>query len=599
MSNFLIALANAVPLFSIAKHPNETLIFSSFLAGILLVSWFLYIIQLNNTVLRLSNTLLGVCALALLSTHSVIPLIGCGIILLILSTICVQKKYTPITFWLCFLTLALYSLLSVFYVLQITSFLWPIFAIAVYFIFANLIFFAKLQTSLNLASNTVNRVSPTDDQKLLLLERSVFLNGYDNWRNTSEKRVVVLFKLEGLNQLNRMVGRDFGDLLIAKLGKTINDKLAHQDVMSLSLYQQNVNLCYLGGVDFVFAVDTSSETYLHQKLIQKIYDIVHQPMNIDSIDSELSLKVAIVEDKDHQQAQQLIAQAYLSVEYINPQQWLITFNEDIAKQAQQRKNLLADLSSIDFERDFELYFHPVIDISSNQIVFVELLLRWRHPKLGKIDAEEFIEEVSATGLMLPIAHWLLEKAAQLVLSIKQQGIEVPVSINLFGKELLQDEFIDHFASVLSSYSLNNGDIVIESPAHVFMSLPDQGEAILRRLKEKNIAVCLDHLGFEPLQLSKLPRLMLNYVKVDGFIVQELGENVNTRSLLSGIIEMSNSLGINVICAGTDSLTQLEYISKLKCHAAQGYLFSRPILAEGLASWLTQWNKKLASNERPF
>jgi EAL domain-containing protein (putative c-di-GMP-specific phosphodiesterase class I) len=89
------------------------------------------------------------------------------------------------------------------------------------------------------------------------------------------------------------------------------------------------------------------------------------------------------------------------------------------------------------------------------------------------------------------------------------------------------------------------------------------------------------------------------VKVDGFIVQELGENVNTRSLLSGIIEMSNSLGINVICAGTDSLTQLEYISKLKCHAAQGYLFSRPILAEGLASWLTQWNKKLASNERPF
>ena len=165
--------------------------------------------------------------------------------------------------------------------------------------------------------------------------------------------------------------------------------------------------------------------------------------------------------------------------------------------------------------------------------------------------------------------------------------------------MLQDEFIDHLATTLVEHRLSEGDIIIEAPANVFMGLPDFGESILRRLKENNIAVCLDDLGIEPLQLSKLPRLALNYVKVDGSIVKELAENVNTRSLLSGIIDMSNSLGIKVVCEGIETETQYTYISSMKCHAAQGYLFSRPLPNVGLLGWLKQWQKCLANGERPY
>ena len=112
-------------------------------------------------------------------------------------------------------------------------------------------------------------------------------------------------------------------------------------------------------------------------------------------------------------------------------------------------------------------FIPLLSWKVIKILFVELLLRWHHPKLGTLEAKHFIDEINAAGLTLPIAHWVSEKAAELALALKLEEINVPVSINLFGKELLQDEFIDHLAHILSSHQLSEGDIIIEAPANVF------------------------------------------------------------------------------------------------------------------------------------
>ncbi|WP_100914216.1 GGDEF domain-containing phosphodiesterase [Pseudoalteromonas spongiae] len=573
--------------------------FPSLVAGMLLVSWLLAILQAGNAVNRVLDILFGVATLAFLSTNNLVAIIICALILLAECYFSQQKKAQRMALWLNVVSLLLFLGLSVAFFTDYLSGAWPPVAVVFHYIFANLDTYFRREKRLRIALSSQLHTNEAHNDKQLLLERSLFLNGYDNWQVQSLNRVLVLIKLEGLGQINRMVGHDFGDLLIAKLGKKINDELNTGDVLSLSLFNEDVQLCYLGGVDFAFAVDTSNEAHIHQRLIHRIYDVVHKPTQVDNIDSELSLRAAIVEDKKQLTAQQLLAQAHLAIEFTSEIDWLITFQKEIAERADKRRQLLSDLSVLDFDKDFQLYFHPVIDIETNQILFIELLLRWHHPKFGTLEAKHFIDEISAAGLTLPIARWVSEKAAELALAIKLEEINVPISVNLFGKELLQDEFIDHLADVLVEHRLTEGDIIIEAPVNVFMGLPDFGESILRRLKENNIAVCLDDLGIEPLQLSRLPRLALNYVKVDGSIVKELTENVNTRSLLSGIIDMSNSLGIKVVCEGIESETQYTYISSMKCHAAQGYLFSRPLPNVGLLGWLKQWQKRLANGERPY
>lgn len=580
---------------------TETVMFTfpSLVAGMLLVSWFLAILQSGNAVIRVLDILLGVATLAFLSTHNLVALIICALILVAECIFTQQKKAQRMALWLNILSLLFFVALSIGFYFEKLAAAWLAVAIVFHYVCANVYTFIRHEKRLQKALVAKIKGAESHNDKQLLLERSVFLNGYDKWQKNSLNRVLVLIKLEGLSNINRMVGHDFGDLLIAKLGKKINDELIAPEVLSVSMFNESVQLCYLGGVDFAFAVDTSVESHLHQRLIQRIYDLVHQPTNVDNIDSELTLRASIVEDKQQLKGHQLLSQAYLSIEFTSEIDWQVTFEKEFSERAEKRKQLLADLSLLDFERDFQLYFHPVVELETNNILFIELLLRWHHPKFGTLEAKHFIDEINAAGLTLPIAHWVSEKAAELALAVKLEDIHIPVSVNLFGKELLQDEFIDHLATTLVEHRLSEGDIIIEAPANVFMGLPDFGESILRRLKENNIAVCLDDLGIEPLQLSKLPRLALNYVKVDGSIVKELAENVNTRSLLSGIIDMSNSLGIKVVCEGIESETQYTYISSMKCHAAQGYLFSRPLPNVGLLGWLKQWQKRLANKERPY
>lgn len=600
MKKTLLATSITFTPFSVfAASEQVSFTFPSLVAGMLLVSWFITIIQSNNVINRLLELLLGVTALAILSTDSVIAIGIAGLILLAELAFAYQKRWHRASVWLNGLSLVLFIIAAALFFAEQLAVVWPALIIVVHFLAVSMYMMFRKNASLKLALASRDKTNSAHQTKQLLIERGIFLARYEKWRKSSLNKVVILLKLDGLAKLNRMVGHDFGDLLIAKLGRKINEELTHEDVMSVEIYDEAVHLCYLGGVDFVFAVDLNTEAHLHQKLVHRIHNIVSRPTHIENIDSEAELRVAIVEDKGQMSGQQLLSKAFLAIEQANDIEWQVTFDNTISEQAERRKTILSDLTGLDFDKDFQLYFHPVVELATNKVLFVELLLRWHHPKFGTLEAKDFVEQINAAGLMLSIAHWVSEKAAELAMAIKLEEINVPVSINLFGKELLQDEFIDHLAEMLTEHRLGEGDIIIESPANVFMGLPDFGESILTRLKENNIAVCLDDLGIEPLQLSKLPRLALNYAKVDGSIVKELSDNVNTRSLLSGIIDMGNSLGINVVCEGIESETQYTYISAMKCHAAQGYLFSRPLPTVGLLGWLKQWQKKLANGERPY
>ena len=266
-------------------------------------------------------------------------------------------------------------------------------------------------------------------------------------------------------------------------------------------------------------------------------------------------------------------------------------NEQLAK--------IGLLDQVDYEKDFELYFHPVVNLKTKEIVFIELLLRWNHPTKGLLDASAFINEIKIAGLSYSVTKWVLEKAAETALMLKIADFNVPVSVNLFGSELFNDEMIEHLSLLMSEHQLNPKCLIIECPANVLLTLEDKGSAILKRLKAMDIPVCLDDLGVSPLLLTQLPKLTLQYVKLDDVLITELSHNSNTRNLLRGIITMCSNLESKVIAEGVASSALLEFVEGLECDAAQGYLFTRPLSVVGLTSWLAQWQHKLDHQQKPY
>jgi EAL domain-containing protein (putative c-di-GMP-specific phosphodiesterase class I) len=163
-----------------------------------------------------------------------------------------------------------------------------------------------------------------------------------------------------------------------------------------------------------------------------------------------------------------------------------------------------------------------------------------------------------------------------------------LSVNLFGPEMLNEEFVDFVYGVIGEHQLRPGDLIIECPLHVFTSLDDKGRAMIARLNSLGLKVCVDGLGDNPVLLSKLPSLAVEYIKVSPALTADFSNQNNIRSLVSGMVEMHNQQQTKVIFEGVETLDQLKFVKSLKAYASQGYYFGHPLSSLGLMSWFKQW-----------
>ena len=597
MLKLFVVLLLVTPSISFAASDSTMpILYGGLIAGMLLSSWLCTILITQNSVRRIIDLVIGVSCLAFLATAQLWVLAFVAIFLLAETLFVTKIKGVTRALMISGSWLLLFLVVTTIVYLAHLSPAWSVFVIVAKQLFV--VIGSHWYTQSKLHSLTQNKPLTIDEQNLLP-DRSTFINTYKEWLAVSPSKVVVLIKLDGIAAVNHNLGHEFGDLVLAQVSSKINRLLASQYVMPMKKGGETAYLTHLSGVDYVFAVDTDIEQHLHQKLIYQIHELVENPVSISNANAEVVLSAAYAKDDKRAGVEEVIANCYLAIEQTSKQFWCVEFTPELAEKHQQQLDLLHDLKQINIEDELQLYFQPVVNMKDNSIEFLELLLRWHHPSRGTLEASDFITEIRLAGLTMQIARWVVVKAAELGLALKLEGIHIPVSVNLFGPELLQDEFIEFIEAQKEEHDLISSEMIIECPAQVFSELDDHGDGILRRLKALNVSVCLDDLGAAPLLLSQLPRMPLGFVKVDGSIVRELTENVNSRSLLSGIIDMSNSLNVKVICEGVESEVHYTHITTMKCDAAQGYLFTRPISTQGIIGWVKQWQKKLDDNKRPY
>lgn len=165
---------------------------------------------------------------------------------------------------------------------------------------------------------------------------------------------------------------------------------------------------------------------------------------------------------------------------------------------------------------------------------------------------------------------------------------VPLSINVFGPEMLSEEFVEFVARVIREHQLRAGDLIVECPLPIFINLDDKGRAVIAKLNNIGLKVCVGGLGDSPILLSKLPNLAVEYIKVAPSLTADFSNQNNIRSLVGGMVEMHNLQKTKVIFESVETLDQLKFVKSLNAHAAQGYYFGHPLSSVGLTSWLKHW-----------
>lgn len=555
-----------------------------FLSGALLMAMVATLLTVKSNVMRLSFLCTGLIGLAMVSSAipwlSILLALGFGFNLYQAK---LQKQKKPFLISAC--ASALLALLLIGYLFFTLHLAWLLMAILL------------LSVSGFLADNEPKATTPLKPQT----EPEVYVENsplasfpdkqqlrqkYNELTNEGSFRAaLIVLRLEGFAQVNQHIGRDFGDLLLSQSANRIKDLLDSDEVLFLA---PHAKLAHLGGLNFAFICDLQSHNHLHQQLIKQIIGATLKPFNVANCTIEVKVRASYVHcDQQSTSFDDLISYAYLALDS-QPSKQIVAYHQQMTVEHLEQQARLTELANISFADEFELFFQPVIRNGDGQIEFLELLLRWQHPTQGTLSASRFINDIRIAGLGYSLATFVIERAGELAMALRMEGISVPLSVNLFGPEMLNEEFVDFVYRVIGEHQLRPGDLIIECPLHVFTSLDDKGRAMIARLNSLGLKVCVDGLGDNPVLLSKLPSLAVEYIKVSPALTADFSNQNNIRSLVSGMVEMHYQQQTKVIFEGVETLDQLKFVKSLKAYASQGYYFGHPLSSLGLMSWFKQW-----------
>jgi EAL domain-containing protein (putative c-di-GMP-specific phosphodiesterase class I) len=232
---------------------------------------------------------------------------------------------------------------------------------------------------------------------------------------------------------------------------------------------------------------------------------------------------------------------------------------------------------------FELHYQPQLDLRSGQVVAVEALLRWPHPRLGLIPPLKFLPLAEEANLMQPLTTLVLDRALAQCAAWRAAGHSLTVSVNISATNLLDDGFTELVQQLLARHDTPAAAIVIEITETSVIAEFERSQAAIERLRALGITVSIDDFGAGYTSLAHLGRLAVGELKLDGSFITGLGDGTNRDiDLVRATIELGHAMGLRVVAEGIEDGATLDLLREFGCDLAQGYFISRPMPAERLA-----------------
>jgi diguanylate cyclase (GGDEF)-like protein len=243
-----------------------------------------------------------------------------------------------------------------------------------------------------------------------------------------------------------------------------------------------------------------------------------------------------------------------------------------------REALRTALSRATHDDSLTVQYQPIVALDTGRTVGLEALLRWRHLTRGRLRPHEFMDIAEESGLIVSIGEWVLATATQAAERWKAPdgGVAPYVSVNVSPQQLRSAGFVTSVQRLLGATGLPPSRLVIEVTESLFLHDEDAGWDGLERLREHGVRVAIDDFGTGYSALGYLRHAPLDLVKLDRLFISPLAFSPRQRELVSGIVRLARSLGLQVVAEGIETQEQLEITASVGCAYGQGYLFARPM-----------------------
>jgi len=378
--------------------------------------------------------------------------------------------------------------------------------------------------------------------------------------------LVVAFDLHHLSDINDSFGRHFGDLLLQKVAERLRRGVDNDE-----------RIGYLGGGTFVLA---QPQLLSAQHNVNAVLDatVFGEPFSIDGHEIHASCRCGVARyPTDGADSDTLVQRAEAALKHAKATgEEYLHYKLEIHSEIAQRLALEHRLRSAIDAREFSLHYQPQVSMASGEVEVVEALLRWRDPGRGDVPTSEFLPVLEASGMIVAVGRWVLERAVLDLLRWRRMGLRpCRVAVNVSPLQLRQRQFVpfvlDLTRGLFTEQAQWGLDIEITESA-MLLDLEATTHK-LRELRAAGIRVAIDDFGTGYSALGLLSRLPVDILKIDRSFVRGLPHDTASVTLARTIIGLASAFKLVTVAEGVETQEQFDLLRVLKCDYSQGYLHS--------------------------
>ena len=389
----------------------------------------------------------------------------------------------------------------------------------------------------------------------------------DQYYPQDEKDMIAI-NVNRFHVINAIHGRDFGDEVLAVIGKVLKDYVNENRGIA----------CHFDADTFyVYVKSKDHAEVLHDAICNSLKEILE--------DSELRIRLGIYKNASaNPDFGRRIDYALLACNSLKGsfKEYVAYYDEDIIKNVHYKEMLIRDLDRALSEKQFKVFFQPKYAIQNGEpkLTSAEALIRWIHPEHGMISPGVFIPLFENNGLISKVDHYVWKEAAETVAKWKKEyGKSIPVSVNVSRVDMMNDGLVSDIKKIVEDAGIERSEFLIEITESAYTDDKSQIISLVNELRSEGFKIEMDDFGTGYSSLNMLTDLPFDVLKLDMVFVRNIHTDDRARKLVKFIMEIAEFLRVTTIAEGVELKEQYEILKEMGCDVIQGYYFSKPLPSE--------------------
>ena len=458
---------------------------------------------------------------------------------------------------------------------------------------------AELNTAVKEVTETKDRLRKLAyfDSLTSLPNRRLFIEQLNLLLKLTERNgqmlALLFLDLDNFKRINDSLGHSAGDLLLREVAARLSSCVRDSDVVAHYVDSgSKIDVSRLGGDEFTVVLNQIDNADSAGMVAQRLIDALGAPMIIDGHELVVTPSIGIaIAPRDATGVEGLLKAADTAMYHAKStgKNNFLYYSSEMDAAGVERLKLETDLRKAVELNQLVLHYQPQVDTITGTVVGAEALIRWNHPEHGLVPPFKFIPLAEEMGLIGELGEWTLLEACRQMKKIQDMGLKLPkIAVNVSALQFTA-AFIKRVAEILQETQLEPSSLELEMTEGVIMDNANSTVQALHDLKELGVSLSIDDFGTGYSSLSYLSRFPLDELKIDRSFVVDFAKSENDASLVIAIIAMGKSMNLNLVAEGVETHEQYHFLTSHGANVIQGFLFSKPVIAEELVPLLAPYH----------